>query len=92
MDPCSSSLSGTRIGPQDLALVDVSRGVDVAAQQIMKEQKHNFGDVLAQMRIMPAHKSRMKIPLCRLISTPIVRPALKSDVKKLESNFLHSYR
>jgi hypothetical protein len=33
----------------------------------------------------------MKIPLCRLIPLPLVRPVLQSDMKHLENDFIFGY-
>jgi hypothetical protein len=34
----------------------------------------------------------MNIPLYRMISLQVVRPALTNDVKKLQADFVHGYR
>jgi hypothetical protein len=39
----------------------------------------------------PCDLSRMKIPLCRLIPLPLVRPVLQSDMKHLENDFIFGY-
>jgi hypothetical protein len=43
---------------------------------------------LEKMRLQPRTKSKISIPLCRMISLPIVRPFLKNDVLNLASHFI----
>jgi hypothetical protein len=40
----------------------------------------------------PFSKSRVSIPLCQLISLPIVRPILAIDVQLLENEFVNGYK
>jgi hypothetical protein len=35
---------------------------------------------------------RLRVPLCRMVPMPIVRPALKGDITKLEVDFFNGYR
>ena len=44
------------------------------------------------LRMTPYEFSRMKIPLCRLVSMPMVRPTLASDLIQLEQQFVHGYK
>jgi hypothetical protein len=48
------------------------------------EHKINIVEVLARHKIHPKVKARVNIPLCRMISMPVIRPALKIDVFKME--------
>ena len=43
------------------------------------------------LRMTPHEFSRMKIPLCRLVPMPMVRPTLASDLIQLEQQFVHGY-
>ena len=54
-------------------------------------KKYSFS-VVEGMRIQPVEKSSMRIPLCRLIHMPLVRPTLRSDVTKLMTAFQFGYR
>ena len=36
--------------------------------------------------------SQIKIPLCRMISLQVVRPALAMDIEKMKADFIHGYR
>ncbi len=42
-------------------------------------------------KIFPKNKAMMSIPLCWLLSMPIVRPTLKIDVLKMEQVFFTQY-
>lgn len=42
---------------------------------------------IQQLRFQPVHKSRMCIPLCRMVGLPVVRPAMKSDIARLQDHF-----
>jgi len=55
-------------------------------------QKQNSTLVINNLRMQPATKFRLHIPLCRLLSMPLVRPTMLSDVKRLEAEFVHGYR
>ena len=50
----------------------------------------NTASRLDALKWEPRSKSRLKIPLCRMISLPVVRPYLKSDVSHLASYFIAS--
>ena len=54
-------------------------------------KKDSFS-IVEGMRIQPVEKSSMKIPLCRLVHMPLVRPTLRSDVTKLMATFQFGYR
>ena len=34
----------------------------------------------------------MDVPLCRMISLQVVRPALAMDIEKMKANFIHGYQ
>jgi len=55
-------------------------------------QKLNSTLVINNLRMQPASKFRLHIPLCRLVGMPLVRPTMRSDVKRLEADFVHGYR
>lgn len=48
--------------------------------------------VINRLCNIPIAKSRMNIPLCRLICCPLVRPIIEQDVQKLENEFVKGYR
>lgn len=50
----------------------------------------NTASCLDALKWEPRAKCRLKIPLCRMISLPVVRPYLKSDVSHLASYFIAS--
>jgi hypothetical protein len=67
-------------------------GVRVMEYRIRHNLKKDSFSVVEGMRIQPVQKSSMKIPLCRLIHMPLVRPTLRSDVSKLMAAFQFGYR
>jgi hypothetical protein len=48
------------------------------------EDKVKTVEVLERHKIHPKDKAWVNIPLCRMISMPVVRPTLKIDVLKME--------
>ena len=62
-------------------------GVRAMEYRIRHNLKKDSFSVVEGMRIQPMEKSSMRIPLCRLIHMPLVRPTLRSDVTKLMAAF-----
>ncbi len=52
-------------------------------QAVQSQTKFNNFEVLDKHKMVPKHKVRMAIPLCQMISMPIVRFALKIDNLKM---------
>jgi hypothetical protein len=48
--------------------------------------------VISNLRIKPSGKSRISIPICRLVSLAVVRPVLEVDVQFLNNEFINGYR
>ena len=67
-------------------------GVRAMEFRVRHNLKKDSFSVIEGMRIQPKEKSSMRIPLCRLIHMPLVRPTLRSDVTKLMSAFQFGYR
>ncbi len=67
-------------------------GVRAMEYRIRHNLKKDSFSVVEGMRIHPIEKSSMRIPLCRLIHMPLVRPTLRSDVTKLMAAFQFGYR
>jgi hypothetical protein len=76
---------GTRL-PNDLL------NVEDTMSHMRYLQNTNFNYLIGGLRMKPFSKSRVSIPLCRLISLPIVRPILAIDVQLLENEFVNGYR
>jgi hypothetical protein len=57
---------------------------DNAIQQVHNQKKFKTINVLERHKMSPKEKSRMPIPLCPMILMPIVTPALKIDILKME--------
>jgi hypothetical protein len=47
----------------------------------------NMYEVIHRMRRQPVSKTFLRIPLCRMIHKPMVRPTLQCDVLKLMGAF-----
>jgi len=47
----------------------------------------NTASRLEELKWQPSAKGRLNIPLCRMMSLPVVRPFLKNDVLTLASHF-----
>jgi hypothetical protein len=52
--------------------------------QVQMEHKVKTVEVLERHKIHPKVKARVNIPLCHMISMPVVRLTLKIDVLKME--------
>jgi hypothetical protein len=57
-----------------------------------KQLKVDSTGLINTLRIQPIMKSRLEIPLCRMIVMDEVRPVGKMDVQRLESEFITGYR
>lgn len=57
--------------------------------EMMSSRKVNSQQVIRDMMVPGG---RLRIPLCRMIPMPVVRPALYQDIKKLQNDFVHGYR
>ena len=64
----------------------------VKEHAILSDHSFDSNSVIENLQFQPASKSRFSIPLCRLLSMPVIRPILMSDVLKLEQGFIHGYR
>ncbi len=59
--------------------------------QVVQEQKINLTTILDKHKMLLKRKTCMNIPLCRMISMPIVHPTPKIDVLKMEHAFQIGY-
>ncbi len=51
------------------------------------KQRSTWGKILKNRRSLPSKKHRMHVPLCMMVSMPIVRPILKIEIWKMEHAF-----
>jgi hypothetical protein len=58
--------------------------------ELTNKRKVNSTSIIFLIRVRP--KSRLRIPLCRMVPMSIVRPALNGDISKLEASFVNGYR
>jgi hypothetical protein len=54
---------------------------------VQKDHKVSINYIIKDLKIQLTSKARLCIPLCHMMSMPIVRPTLLVDVKKMEHNF-----
>ena len=52
----------------------------------------NLNELIEKMKKKPLSKGVLKIPLCRMIHMPMVRPTLRCDVIKLMGAFRYGYK
>lgn len=65
---------------------------ELMEDELRRLQKFDSVAMIAKLRMRPERHSRLRIPLCRLVSMPMVRPTLSCDITKLENEFVHGYR
>ena len=58
--------------------------------ELTNKRKVNSTSIISAIRTGP--NARLRVPLCRMVPVPIVRPALKGDITKLEASFFNGYR
>ena len=58
--------------------------------ELTNKRKVNSTSTISAIRARPSF--RLRVPLCRMVPMPIVRPALKGDITKLEADFFNGYR
>ena len=71
----------------DVVIEDHEEEKVMTEEELRHIQKGDVVNILAQLRMKPEELFRMHIPLCRLVAMPMVRPALASDISKLEQDF-----
>ena len=82
----------THVMPVSGSPTESDVGVRAVEYRIPHNLKKDSFSVVEGMRIQPVQKSSMRIPLCRLVHMPLVRPTLRSDVTKLMAAFQFGYR
>jgi hypothetical protein len=65
---------------------------ELSADQIRATRKVNSIATIEALRFKPSSLSCMRVPLCRMVAMPIVRPTLSSNLASLEDDFVHGYR
>ena len=65
--------------------------VGLNEDDIRQAQKMDTVTTLQSLRLFSNELSRMRIPLCRLVPMPMVRPTLASDILALEQQFVYGY-
>jgi hypothetical protein len=66
------------------------KGMLILNKQIINVQKNHkvsTNPIIEELKIQPTSKAKLRIPLCHMISMPIVRPTLLVDAKKMEHSF-----
>jgi len=59
--------------------------------EIRRIQMLDFVSTLSILQMVPTAHSRRRIPSCRLVPMPMIRPTLSCDLTKLEQQFSHRY-
>jgi len=57
---------------------------ELLEDELQRLQKVDSVATIASLRRKPEELSRFKIPLCRLVAMPMVRPTLSSNILKLK--------
>jgi hypothetical protein len=65
---------------------------ELSADQIQATRKVNSIATIEALRFKPSSFSLTRVPLCRMVAMPIVRPTLSSDLASLKDDFVHGYR
>jgi len=65
--------------------------LDTLEDNIWKSQKLDTMSILHELRLTSTDAFRMRIPLCRMVPMPMVRPTLACDLTFLENQFTRSY-
>lgn len=93
MEPVPDPVNAVvRLEDDDDQVDYVGRTYVEAEDNLRSTQKLNSTLIINNLKMQPSSKFRLHIPLCRLISMPLVRPTMRSDVKRLEAEFVHGYR
>ena len=66
-------------------------GQDMLEDDIRKTQKLDIVSTIASLKLTTSNSSRMRVPLCRMIPMPMVRPTLACDLVQLENQFAWGY-
>ena len=65
---------------------------DLLEEDLRQYHKVDSVNTIASLRMKPDHLFRLQIPLCRMVSMPMVRPTLSCDLDFLEHEFSKGYR
>ena len=64
---------------------------DLLEDDIRKMHKMDTVSSISSLRLTTSDLSRMRIPLCRLVPMPMVRPTLSCDLILLEQQLVNGY-
>lgn len=62
--------------------------LELQMHAFLKKEIVNTHSRIEQLRHQPREKSKLHIPLCRMLSLPVVKPFLKNDVMNLAAHFV----
>ena len=57
-----------------------------------RQLRVNSVKILQKAQAFRGEHSQIDIPLCRMVSLQVVRPALTVDIEKMKADFVHGYR
>ena len=69
-----------------ISVIELGKEMD----DLVIKESVNTSLVLERLRFKPKDKSKLYIPLYRMISLPVVRPHLGNDVIRLDSHFVNT--
>ena len=85
--------SSMHVDPEESDGEDIpSLDADCNEDEIRKAQTLDTVKIIASMRLTSNDLCRKKIPLCKLVPMPIVRPTLSFDLTALENQFSRGYK
>jgi hypothetical protein len=74
----------------DPDVIEPSCAYELVLEHRMK--RFNSVEVLKRLEYPKGGKAHIDVPLCRMKSLQVVRPALINDILKLQGDFVHGYR
>jgi hypothetical protein len=94
METCDTSkhLASNSQKLNDLCEVNIEANSSHVKAHAIFDHSFDSNSVIENLQFQHVLKSRFFIPLCRLLSMPLVRPTFMSDVLKLEQGFIYGYR
>jgi len=63
---------------------DAEEEKELLEDELRKLQKVDSMATISSLKMKPEKYSQMRIPLCRLVPMPMVRPTLSSNLQKIE--------
>lgn len=65
---------------------------DMLEDELRERQRVDSVSSIAKFRMKPEHLFRLNIPLCRMVSMPLIRQTLECDIDFLDHEYTNGYR